>query len=100
MDFVSELQAVSEKRRADYCRRRCLTLAIAGVTLHSYRYAWAERAKTQAMPSDSHNSRGPPRLCETGTGQNTKLRRIRKSTVNELWLFASKILDATVYFLS
>lgn len=45
-----KLQAVSEKRRADYFRKRCLTVGITGVTLHSYRYAWAERAKKVGMP--------------------------------------------------
>jgi hypothetical protein len=28
-------------------------LGIVGVTLHSYRYAWAERAKTVGYPEDS-----------------------------------------------
>ena len=31
-------------RSAEFCRR-CRTLRINGVSLHSYRYAWAERAK-------------------------------------------------------
>ena len=58
-----DLQAVEEKRRADYFRKRCLTLGITGITLHSYRYAWAERAKTlgvnerHAMEMLGHNSK-------------------------------------------
>ena len=32
--------------RAAEFRRRCKLLGIQGVSLHSYRYAWAERAKT------------------------------------------------------
>jgi len=32
--------------RATEFASRCRQLAIKGVTLHSYRYAWAERAKT------------------------------------------------------
>ena len=31
-------------------RRRLKTLGISGVTLHSYRYAWAERAKAAGYP--------------------------------------------------
>ena len=41
-------------RRQDYrgraFSRRCSSLKINGVTLHSYRYAWAERAKTCGFP--------------------------------------------------
>ncbi len=36
--------------RASKFRKRCLGLGIQGVTLHSYRYAWAERAKEVGMP--------------------------------------------------
>jgi len=36
--------------RASKFRKRCLSLGIQGVTLHSYRYAWAERAKEVGMP--------------------------------------------------
>jgi integrase len=36
--------------RAAEFRRRCCLLKIEGVSLHSYRYAWAERAKTLGYP--------------------------------------------------
>lgn len=39
-----------EKHRAKLFRRRCLGLGIEGVSLHSYRYAWAERAKKAGYP--------------------------------------------------
>jgi len=39
-----------EKHRAKLFRRRCLGLGIYGVSLHSYRYAWAERAKVCGYP--------------------------------------------------
>ncbi len=58
-----KLQAVSEKRRADYFRKRCLTLGISGVTLHSYRYAWAERAKIAGYPE---------RFAQEALGHNSK----------------------------
>ena len=39
-----------EKHRAKEFKRRCVGLGIHGVTLHSYRYAWAERAKQCGYP--------------------------------------------------
>lgn len=36
--------------RASEFRRRCRILKIEGISLHSYRYAWAERAKTVGYP--------------------------------------------------
>ncbi|HEV2330554.1 MAG TPA: hypothetical protein VGY56_17375 [Verrucomicrobiae bacterium] len=36
--------------RAAEFRRRCKLLGISGVSLHSYRYAWAERARVVGMP--------------------------------------------------
>jgi integrase len=39
-----------EKHRAKLFNRRCKLLGIKGVTLHSYRYAWAQRAKTAGYP--------------------------------------------------
>jgi integrase len=36
--------------RANEFRERCRGLGISGVSLHSYRYAWAERAKTVGYP--------------------------------------------------
>lgn len=44
---ISELH---EKHRAKHFRRRCIGLGIEGVSLHSYRYSWAERAMTAGMP--------------------------------------------------
>lgn len=49
--------------RATEFRQRCQGLGIEGVTLHSYRYAWAERAKKAGYPERwaqaalGHNSR-------------------------------------------
>lgn len=36
--------------RASEFRRRCLTLQIKGISLHSFRYAWAERACSAGIP--------------------------------------------------
>ncbi|MHB8524386.1 MAG: hypothetical protein ACYDH9_27005 [Limisphaerales bacterium] len=52
-----------EKHRAKEFKRRCLGLGIKGVTLHSYRYAWAERARKAgylerfAQEALGHNSK-------------------------------------------
>ena len=42
-------KATNKDRAAEF-RRRCRILKIEGVSLHSYRYAWAERAKASGYP--------------------------------------------------
>ncbi|WP_438483375.1 tyrosine-type recombinase/integrase [Oleiharenicola lentus] len=49
--------------RANEFRERCLGLGIHGVSLHSYRYAWAERAKTAGYPE---------RFAQLALGHNSK----------------------------
>ena len=55
-------QTNESARAAEFCRR-CRTVAVTGVSLHSYRYAWAERAKASGYPERhaqsalGHNSR-------------------------------------------
>jgi integrase len=44
------LSTVRAGDRATEFSQRCKRLGIQGVTLHSYRYAWAERAKVAGMP--------------------------------------------------
>jgi len=44
------LSQLHEKHRAKLFNRRCKLLGIVGVTLHSFRYAWAERAKIAGYP--------------------------------------------------
>jgi integrase len=39
----------SETRSSEFCRR-CKMLGIVGRSLHSYRYAWAQRARAAGMP--------------------------------------------------
>jgi integrase len=57
------LSTVRAGDRATEFRQRCRQLGIRGVTLHSYRYAWAERAKAAgyperfAMENLGHNSK-------------------------------------------
>ena len=45
-----QLATVRESDRATEFRQRCQGLGIEGITLHSYRYAWAERAAVAGMP--------------------------------------------------
>lgn len=58
------LRTVREADRATEFRQRCQGLGIEGVTLHSYRYAWAER---------SANSGYPERCAQRALGQNSKI---------------------------
>lgn len=44
------LARMHERHRGKEFNRRCKGLGIAGVSLHSYRYAWAERAKAAGYP--------------------------------------------------
>ena len=57
------LAPMREKHRAKEFRRRCLGLGIHGVTLHSYRYAWAERALRVGMSE---------RFAQEALGHNSK----------------------------
>jgi integrase len=49
--------------RATEFKQRCLGLGIRKVTLHSYRYAWAERAKEAGYPE---------RFAQEALGHNSK----------------------------
>lgn len=58
-----KLQKMREAHRATEFARCCRRLNIKGVTLHSYRYAWAERAKTCGYPE---------RFAQEALGHNSK----------------------------
>ena len=57
------LREVRASDRATEFKQRCRGLKISGVTLHSYRYAWAERAKTAGYPE---------RFAQQALGHNSK----------------------------
>jgi integrase len=57
------LRSVRANDRATEFRQRCDGLGIKGVTLHSYRYAWAERAKQCGYPE---------RFAQEALGHNSK----------------------------
>jgi integrase len=60
--FPSIAKTNANARAAEFCRR-CRLLDISGVSLHSYRYAWAERAKTAGYPE---------RFAQLALGHNSK----------------------------
>ncbi len=47
--FPNISKSTSNDRSAEF-RRRCKLLGIDGVSLHSYRHAWAQRAKSAGYP--------------------------------------------------
>jgi integrase len=57
------LQSVRCGDRATEFKQRCVGLGIHGVSLHSYRYAWAERAKIAGYPE---------RFAQESLGHNSK----------------------------
>jgi integrase len=57
------LATVRAGDRATEFKQRCVGLGIHGVSLHSYRYAWAERAKTAGYPE---------RFAQLALGHNSK----------------------------
>lgn len=50
MALFPRISQLPDRWRAAEFRRRCRILKIEGVSLHSYRYAWAARAKQFGMP--------------------------------------------------
>jgi integrase len=58
-----KLSRFSSNGRAIRFSYRCQRAGVAGVTLHSYRYAWAERAKVAGMPE---------RFAQVALGHNSK----------------------------
>jgi integrase len=54
---------LDEKHRASWFQMICRRTGIIGVSLHSYRYAWAERAKTCGYPE---------RFAQEALGHNSK----------------------------
>jgi integrase len=57
------LRTVRSGDRATEFKQRCEGLGIKGISLHSYRYAWAERAKTAGYPE---------RYAQVNLGHNSK----------------------------
>jgi integrase len=57
------LRTVRASDRATEFKQRCESLGIHGITLHSYRYAWAERAKRAGYPE---------RFAQEALGHNSK----------------------------
>jgi integrase len=66
--LVPHIAEMKESDRAKAFIRRCKLVSVSGVSLHSYRYAWAERAKACgyperfAMQNLGHNSKAVARM--------------------------------------
>lgn len=58
-----KLSTVRASDRATEFKQRCKGLGITGITLHSYRYGWAQRAKTAGYPE---------RFAQVALGHNSK----------------------------
>src|ERR1035441_114636 len=58
-----KLSTFTANDRASRFRRRCERAGVSGVTVHSYRYAWAERARTCGYPE---------RFAQEALGHNSK----------------------------
>ena len=58
-----KLSTFKANERANRFRRRCQRVKVSGVSLHCYRYAWAERAKVVGMPE---------RFAQAALGHNSK----------------------------
>ena len=63
MQSRGKLSTFTANDRASRFRRRCHKAGVTGVTLHCYRYAWAERAKVVGMPE---------RFAQAALGHNSK----------------------------
>ena len=61
--LLPKVAMMQAKHRAKEFKRRCVGLGIMGVSLHSYRYAWAERAKSCGYPE---------RFAQEALGHNSK----------------------------
>src|ERR1039458_4044934 len=78
------LSRVRAGDRATEFGQRCRQLGIKGVTLHSYRYAWAERAKNRWLPGTiraggfgAQQQSGASRLRQTCPDENPVAGRLR-----------------------
>ena len=70
--FMPAIEKINSKDRASIFRRLCKRCDIEGISLHSYRYAWAERAFQAGMPERlamvalGHNSSAIHRVYAKG----------------------------------
>jgi integrase len=62
--LLPKISKTTDNGRSAEFYRRCKLLGIVGVSLHSYRYAWAERAKTCGYPE---------RFAQAALGHNSQV---------------------------
>jgi integrase len=79
-----KLALMKEKHRAKEFKRRCVGLGITGVSLHSYRYAWAERAKQCGYPERfAQEALGHKPRCASSFPESKALAQIRQPDRNQ-----------------
>jgi integrase len=86
------LSAINEKHRASLFQRSCRRVGISGISLHSYRYAWAERAKTAGYPERfaqealGHNSKAVHRAyAKRALVKIPSLQEYEEQAANKIW---------------
>jgi integrase len=84
-----KLSPLGESDRASRFRRRCHKAGVLGLTLHSYRYAWAERAKVVGMPE---------RFAQAALGHNSKA--IHRAYAKKAIVIAPSLEDYEKKFLA
>ena len=77
-----KLSIVPESNRASLFRYHCQKAGVSGVTLHCYRYAWAERAKMAGMPE---------RFAQAALGHNSKA--IHRAYAKKAMIIAPSLED-------
>ena len=77
-----KLSTVPESNRASLFRYHCQKAGVSGVTLHCYRYAWAERAKMAGMPE---------RFAQAALGHNSKA--IHRAYAKKAMIIAPSLED-------
>ncbi|WP_404420485.1 tyrosine-type recombinase/integrase [Nibricoccus sp. IMCC34717] len=83
-DLFPNLRRVKSEHRATEFRQRCHGLGIFGITLHSYRYAWAQRAKEAGYPE---------RFAMLALGHNSKAVHGAYSRANRVTIPALEDFD-------
>jgi len=82
MQSRGKLSTFTANDRASRFRRRCHNAGVTGVTLHCYRYAWAERAKVVGMPE---------RFAQAALGHNSKA--IHRAYAKKAFIIAPSLED-------
>ena len=81
------LSTVRAGDRATEFKQRCNGLGISGVSLHSYRYAWAERALKCGFPE---------RFAQQALGHNSKAVHLLVNANDDTGVFCNRALTFSI----